>query len=79
MAAEWRNGQMAEWLNGEDGRMADGMAKWRLNGGMAAEWRNGRMAVMATRMAGMSTYLLFYGTRQGRQRRRHLLIFYSID
>ncbi len=79
MAAKWWNGRMAEWSNGEDGRMADGMAEWRPNGGMAAEWRNGRMAVMATRMAGMSTYLLFYGTRQQRHQRRHLLIFYSIE
>ncbi len=56
--AEWSNGKnggrMAEWSNGKDGRMADGMVKF---------WRNGQMAVMATRMAGMSTYLLFYGTR----------------
>ncbi len=39
------------------------------NGGMVAEWRDGRMA-------GMATYLLFYGTRQ--QHRRHpfnLLIY----
>ncbi len=42
------------------------------NGGMV-EWQR------ATRMAGMSTYLLFYGTLQQRHRRRHLLIFYSID
>ncbi len=67
MAAEWRNGRLAEWSNGE---------RWQnggQNGGMAAE-------VMATRMAGMSTYLLFYGTRRRRRhRQRHLLIFYSID
>ncbi len=66
-----------------DGRMRNGgqMAEWRPNGGMAAKWGNGRMAVKATRMAGMSTYLLFYGTHQQRHRRRHrhLLIFYSID
>ncbi len=35
---------MAEWLNGKDGRMADGMAEcaaeWR-NGGRMAEWLNG--------------------------------------
>ncbi len=58
---EWLNGKngggMAEWSNGEDGRMVDGMVKF---------WRNGQMAVMATRMAGMSTYLLFYGTCRGR-------------
>jgi hypothetical protein len=41
--AEWSNGEdggmgdgMAEWLNDEDGGMADGMAEWR-NGGMV-EW-----------------------------------------
>jgi hypothetical protein len=32
------NGQMAEWLNGGNGRMADGMAEWRPNGGMV-KWR----------------------------------------
>ncbi len=46
---------MAEWSNGKDGGMADGLAEWRPNGGMAAkwwpngrmvEWRNGRMARM---------------------------------
>ncbi len=38
--AEWSNGEddgmgdgMAEWLNDKDGGMADGMAEWR-NGGM---------------------------------------------
>ncbi len=44
MAAEWQNGRMAEWLNGEDGGMADGMVEWRPNGGMAAEWRDCQMA-----------------------------------
>ncbi len=39
---------MAEWLNGKDGGMRDGMAEWSndADGGMAdgmAEWRNGRM------------------------------------
>ncbi len=39
---------MAELLNGEDGRMGDGMAEWSNDedGGMAdgiEEWRNGRM------------------------------------
>ena len=39
---------MAEWSNGEDGRMGDGMAEWSndKDGGMAdgiAEWRNGGM------------------------------------
>ncbi len=39
---------MAEWLNGKDGGMGDGMAEWtndadgRMADGMA-EWRNGRM------------------------------------
>ena len=51
MAAEWRNGRMAEWSNGKNGGQ---MAEWR-NGGMAdgmaewqKEWQNGRMAGMAT-------------------------------
>ncbi len=45
--------QQAEWRNREwqNGGMADGMAEWQ------KEWQNGRMA-------GMSTYLLFYGTRR---------------
>ncbi len=78
MAAERRNGsRMAGLLNG--GRMAGwsngGMVEWQ-------EWWNGQMARMAgllnggmvewrraTRMAGMSTYLLFYGTRRRRHRR----------
>ncbi len=39
---------MAEWLNGEDGGMGDGMAEWSNDedGGMAdgmAEWQNGGM------------------------------------
>ncbi len=39
---------MADWLNGEDGRMGDGMAEWSNDedGGMTdgiAEWRNGGM------------------------------------
>ncbi len=39
---------MAEWSNGEDGGMGDGMAEWSndKDGGMAdgmAEWRNGGM------------------------------------
>ena len=39
---------MADWSNGEDGRMGDGMAEWSNDedGGMAdgmAEWRNGGM------------------------------------
>ncbi len=34
---------MVEWLNGEDGGMADRMAEWQPNGGMV-EWRpNGGM------------------------------------
>jgi hypothetical protein len=44
MVAKWRNGGMAEWSNGKDGGMADGMAEWRPNGGMAAEWWDCRMA-----------------------------------
>ncbi len=59
MAAEWRNGRMVEWSNGEDGGMADGMGEWRPNGGMAAEWWNDRMAVMATQMAGWSNGGMF--------------------
>ncbi len=54
---EWQpnGGRMAEWSNGKDGGMADGMAEWRPNGGMV-KWRpnggmverwNGRMAKMA--------------------------------
>ncbi len=39
---------MAEWSNGEDGGMGDGMAEWSndKDGRMAdgvAEWRNGEM------------------------------------
>ncbi len=45
MAAEWRNGRMAEWQelrNGIwNGGMTDGMAEWQ-NGRMA-EWQNGIM------------------------------------
>ncbi len=43
MAAEWWNGQMAEWQEWQNGiwngGMTDGMAEWQ-NGRMA-EWQNG--------------------------------------
>ena len=87
MAAEWRNGRMAEWQEWRNGGMAYGMAEW-LNGGMVewqewrpnggmTEWRNGgRNGRMAERMAewlnGGNGYLrTIYGTRQHRRRQRH--------
>jgi hypothetical protein len=36
---EWRNcGQMAEWSNGGNARLADGMAEWLPKGGMVEWW-----------------------------------------
>ncbi len=55
---------MAEWRNGE---MADGMAEWQ------KEWQNSN--------GGNGYIRTIYGThrRHRGHRRRHLLIFYSID
>jgi hypothetical protein len=47
MAAEWRDGQMAEWLNGKNGSRMAGF----LNGGRMAKWSNGEDGGMADGMA----------------------------